>query len=179
MTPSQKRIAAASIAATIAAASPLIATLKKDEGFTVAAVQPVHGDRWTYGHGSTFKPDGSPVQSGDRISRIEADQLLRKTVADKYEAGINRCAGDIPVFPREKDVLIEIAYQNGVAGVCSYSIIDKFRAGQYEAGCISIMTIDKLQGRHCAKPENRYRKDGCNGLMNRRERQMKSCLGVV
>ena len=117
------------------------------------------------------------MQPGDTITREQADKLLRKTVKDKYEAGINRCAGDLMLLPREKDVLIELAYQNGVKAVCSYSIIPKFRAGNYEAGCASILTIDKLQGRHCSWPENRYRKDGCKGLMNRRERQYKACMG--
>lgn len=174
MTPNVKR----AIAATLVASATLFATLKGDEGFDGSAVQPVPGDRWTYGHGSTFKEDGSPVQRGDTITREQADKLLRKTVTDKYESGINRCAGDLMLYPHEKDVLVELAYQNGVKAVCSYSIITKFRAGNYEAGCASILTIDKLQGRHCSRPENRYRKDGCKGLMNRRERQYKACMGV-
>lgn len=174
MSPNAKRLAASAIVAGAA----LFATLKTDEGFDPIAVQPVPGDRWTYGHGETFGPDGSPVQRGDTITRERADTQLRKRIADQYEAGVNRCAGDVLMMPYEKDVLIEIAYQNGVAGVCSYSIIRKFRAGQYEEGCKSILTIDKLQGRHCSRPENRYRKDGCNGLMNRRERQYRSCMGT-
>lgn len=166
-------------AVTLVASSVLIATLKYDEGFTINAVQPVPNDRYTYGHGSTFKLDGSPVQAGDTITRIQADALLRKTVSDKYEAGINKCAGDLMLATYEKDILIELAYQNGVSAVCSYSIIRKFRAGEYKLACESILTIDKLNGRHCSRPENRHRKDGCNGLMNRRERQYKSCLGEV
>ena len=82
------------------------------------------------------------------------------------------------MLPREKAVLVRLAYQNGVRAVCGYSIIDRFRAGEYEAGCRTIVTIDKLQNRHCSLPENRYRKDGCNGLMNRREKQMRQCLGL-
>lgn len=164
-------------AITLVAGASLFATLKSDEGFDPVAVQPVPGDRWTYGHGETFRPDGSPVQKGDTITRARADTQLRMRVADQYEAGVNRCAGDLIVTQYEKDVLIEIAYQNGVAAVCSYSIIQKFRAGQYAEGCASILTIDKLKGRHCSKPENRYRKDGCKGLMNRRERQYRSCMG--
>ena len=173
MTPNSKR----ALAASLVAGAALFATLKGDEGFDGSAVQPIPGDRWTYGHGSTFKEDGALVQRGDTINREQADKLLRKTVTDKYEAGINRCAGDLMLYPHEKDVLIELAYQNGVKAVCGYSIIPKFRAGNYEAGCASILTIDKLQGRHCSRPENRYRKDGCKGLMNRRERQYKSCMG--
>lgn len=169
-----KRVAAV----LLVASTGLIATLKYDEGFDGQAVQPVPGDRWTYGHGETFRPDGFPVQQGDTITRERADKLLRKRVSDQYEAGVNRCAGDILMTQYEKDVLIEIAYQNGVSGVCSYSIIRKFRNGEYKAGCESILTIDKLQGRHCSRPENRYRKDGCKGLMNRRERQYRSCMGT-
>lgn len=174
MSPNVKRV----LAVTLVAGASLITALKSDEGFSPVAVQPVPGDRWTYGHGETFRPDGSPVKQGDTITRERADTLLRKRVNDQYEAGVNRCAGDILMTQYEKDVLIEIAYQNGVAGVCSYSIIRKFRAGQYEEGCKSILTIDKLKGRHCSRPENRYRKDGCNGLMNRRERQYRSCMGT-
>ena len=172
MTPTQR-----AIAVSLVASAALFATLKGDEGFDGRAVQPVPGDRWTYGHGSTFKEDGSPVRSNDKITREQADKLLRKTVADKYEAGINKCAGDLMLYQHEKDVLVELAYQNGVKSVCGYSIIAKFRAGDYEAGCKSILTIDKLQGRHCSRPENRYRKDGCKGLMNRRDRQYLSCIG--
>ena len=174
MSPNQKR----SLAAALVATSALFATLKSDESFDPIASRPVPGDRCTYGHGSTFGPTGAPVECGDTITREQADKLLRKTVADKYEAGINRCAGDLLVTPYEKDILVELAYQNGVSAVCSYSIIAKFRAGDYAAGCQSILTIDKLQGRHCSLPENRYRKDGCNGLMNRRERQYNKCMGA-
>lgn len=167
------------VAVSLVASAALFGTLKGEEGFDSQATQPVPGDRWTYGHGSTFKADGSPIQPGDTISRKQADKLLRKTVTDKYEAGINQCAGDLLLYPHEKDILVELAYQNGVRTVCGYSIITKFRAGDYGAGCASILTIDKLQGRHCARPENRYRKDGCKGLMNRQERQYTTCMGSV
>lgn len=82
------------------------------------------------------------------------------------------------MLPREKAILVRLAYQNGVRAVCGYSIISRFRTGEYEAGCKTIATISRLQGRDCALPENRYRKDGCNGLMNRREKQMRQCLGL-
>ena len=156
----------------------LVATqLIPEEGFEPVARPPIPGDRCTFGYGSTFHADGSPVECGETISRPAARDLLITTVKDRYEAGINACAGDIPMLPREKAILVRLAYQNGVRAVCGYSIIDRFRAGEYEAGCRTIITIDKLQNRHCSLPENRYRKDGCNGLMNRREKQTKECLG--
>ena len=157
----------------------LVATqLIPEEGYEPVARPPIPGDRCTYGYGSTFHADGTPVKCGDGITRQAASSLLTATVRDKYEAGINACAGDIPMLPREKAILVRLAYQNGVSAVCGYSIIRKFRAGDYEAGCRSILTIDYLQGRHCALPQNRHRKDGCNGLMNRREKQVRQCLGL-
>ena len=169
-----KRVAAAGLAV----AAIVSTTLTGDEGFEPIAKPPIPGDRCTYGYGSTFHADGSPVLCNEKIDRPAAKTLLIKTVSDKYEAAINRCAGDIPMLEREKAILVELAYQNGPNAVCGYSIIDLFRSGEYEAGCKTILTMDKLQGRHCSLPENRYRKDGCNGLMNRRERQVAACLGA-
>ena len=169
-----KRLAAASVVVAGLVATQLI----PEEGFEPVARPPIPGDRCTYGYGSTFHLDGTPVKCGEGISRQAAASLLTATVRDKYEAGINACAGDIPMLPREKAILVRLAYQNGVSAVCGYSIIRKFRAGDYEAGCRSILTISRLQGRNCALPENRHRKDGCNGLMNRREKQMRQCLGL-
>ena len=169
-----KRVAAGALVV----AAVVTAQLIPEEGFEPVARPPIPGDRCTYGYGSTFHADGSPVECGETISRGSARGLLITTVKDKYEAGINACAGDIPMLPREKAILVRLAYQNGVKAVCGYSIINRFRSGEYEAGCKTIITIDKLQNRHCSLPENRYRKDGCNGLMNRREKQMRQCLGL-
>lgn len=169
-----KRVAAGALVV----AAIVTAQLIPEEGFEPVARPPIPGDRCTYGYGSTFHADGSPVECGETISRGSARGLLITTVKDKYEAGINACAGDIPMLPREKAILVRLAYQNGVKAVCGYSIINRFRSGEYEAGCKTITTISRLQGRDCALPENRYRKDGCNGLMNRREKQMRQCLGL-
>ncbi len=169
-----KRVAAGALVV----AAVVTAQLIPEEGFEPVARPPIPGDRCTYGYGSTFHADGSPVECGETINRGSAQGLLITTVKDKYEAGINACAGEIPMLPREKAILVRLAYQNGVRAVCGYSIISRFRTGEYEAGCKTIATISRLQGRDCALPENRYRKDGCNGLMNRREKQMRQCLGL-
>lgn len=173
-----KRIAAGLIVAAGLVAAPLM----RQEGRVEEASRPVPGDRCTYGYGSTYHLDGSPVKCGEKIDRTEAKNLLIYKVENEYEAGINKCAGDIPMLDREKGVLVEIAYQNGVTNACNYDIVKLFRAGDYKAGCESIPkqldTIKALKGVHCSLPENRHRKDGCNGLMNRREDQMLRCLGL-
>lgn len=172
-----KRLAAGALVV----AGIAVAQLIPEEGFERVANPPIPGDRCTYGYGSTFHLDGTPVKCGESISRQAASDLLTATVRDRYEAGINACAGDIPMLPREKAILVRLAYQNGVTRTCGYRIIALFRAGDYEAGCKSILqldTIKALPGVHCSLPENRHRKDGCNGLMNRREKQVRQCLGL-
>ncbi len=42
--------------------------IKSFEGFKDTAYKPLPTDRWTYGYGSTFKLDGSPVQEDNFIS---------------------------------------------------------------------------------------------------------------
>lgn len=172
MSPNQKR----SLAAGLSVCAMVAASLMQEEGFDAVAVRPVPNDPCTVGHGSTIHADGSPVRCGETITRPEARKLLEFTVKNEYEAGINKCAGDIPMHPHEKAVLVRLAYQIGPEKVCRFSIIRLFRAGAYQAGCQTIPTIDLLHGRHCSRPENRYRKDGCNGLMNRRYEQMQQCL---
>lgn len=152
--------------------------LKQSEGFEPRAMQPVPGDEWTYGHGSTIKADGSPVRPGDSITRVEAHTLMSKQLASNYERIVKNCAGDILVTQGEYDALIDLAYHIGAGRVCMYSIVKLFRAGWYEDGCKSILTIDKLNGVHCAVPENRKKVVGCNGIMNRREKQFRTCMGA-
>lgn len=171
-----KRVIASGLAVAAIVATQLI----PEEGFEPIAKPPIPGDRCTYGNGSTFHADGSPVKCGETITRPEAKTLLITTVKDQYEAGINECAGDIPMLVREKATLVKVAYQNGVRRTCNYPIVKLFREGEYEAGCRSLLTLDTLKalpGVHCSLPENRHRPDGCNGLMNRREKQMAACLG--
>lgn len=158
------------------ASAALIASLAIAEGFSNTAIQPVPNDRWTYGHGSTYRADGSPVQPGDTITRAEARTLLVKTVDETYASAIKRCAGDVPMTQGEFDSLVDLAYNIGPASVCRFSMIPKFRAGDYEAGCKAILSIDKLQGVHCADPRNK-RVPGCKGVMNRRTHQYRICIG--
>ena len=168
-----KRIAAS----LLVASSALFASLEVSEGFVSKAMKPVPEDRWTYGYGSTFKADGSPVKPGDTINRTEARKLMEIKVRDEYQPVIHSCTQDILLSQGEFDALIDLAYNIGAEKVCRYSIIKKFRAGQYEAGCASILTIDMLNGKHCRLDNNIQKVPGCNGIMKRRNHQYQLCLG--
>ena len=168
-----KRIAASFLVAS----STLFASLEVSEGFVSKAMKPLPEDRWTYGYGSTAKLDGSPVKPGDSITRTEARQLMEIKIRDLYQPVIHRCTKDIPMSQGEFNSLLDLAYNIGAEKVCRYSIIKKFKAGQYEAGCQSILTIDMLNGKHCRQGNNLLTVPGCQGIMNRRNRQYRMCMG--
>ena len=165
-------------AAFLLASAALFTALESSEGFVPQAMKPVPGDRWTYGYGSTFRLDGSPVQPGDRISREGARALMKIKVRDEYQPVIHACAGDIPMTQYEFDVLIDLGYNIGAEKVCRYSIITKFRAGDYDAGCASILTIDWLNGKKCSVDNNVRKVPGCKGILNRRHDQFQMCKGA-
>ena len=148
------------------------------EGFVGSASPPVPGDRPTYGYGSTYRPDGSPVRQGDKITPEAARVLLKRDVANTYEAGVKRCAGDIPMHQYEFDFLVDVAYNMGVRTACASSMVTLFRAGEYAQGCDYILKYDKLLGVHCADPANAG-VQGCKGIMARRERQRRMCQGEL
>ena len=61
--------------ALLALSAVAFAGITLDEGFSGKASPPVKGDKPTYGFGSTMRPDGSPVRSGDTITPPAAIQL--------------------------------------------------------------------------------------------------------
>ena len=161
------------------ASASLFTALESSEGFVPQAMKPVPEDRYTYGYGSTFKLDGSPVQPGDRITRIEARKLMESKVRDEYQPIIQACVGDIPLSQGEFDALLDLGYNIGAKKVCGYSIIRKFRAGDYQAGCASILTIDWLNGKKCSVGNNIKKVPGCKGILNRRQHQFQMCKGNI
>ena len=172
---SVKRTAAAFLMASAA----LFTALESGEGFVPQAMKPVPEDRWTYGYGSTFRLDGSPVQPGDRITQKGARTLMEIKVRDEFQPIIHACAGDIPMTQYEFDALIDLSYNIGAQKVCGYSIIRKFRVGDYDAGCASILTIDWLNGKKCSVDNNVKKVPGCKGILNRRQHQYQMCKGIV
>lgn len=160
------------IAAALTISTTGLSFLVKNEGFTDRAVIPIPGDRPTYGYGSTFKADGTPVKMGDRISEPEARKLLHSTLKNQYEAGIHKCAGDIPMHQYEFDALVDAAYNLGVSTVCKSGMVRHFRAGEYEKGCQFFLKYKYAAGKDCSLPESK-----CMGVWKRRLAQVELCKG--
>lgn len=160
------------IAAALTVSTSGLSFLANHEGFTTKAVIPIPGDRPTYGYGSTFKADGTPVKMGDRISEPEARKLLHSTLKNQYEAGIHKCAGDIPMHQYEFDALVDAAYNLGVSTVCKSGMVRHFRAGEYEKGCQFFLKYKYAAGKDCSLPESK-----CMGVWKRRLAQVELCKG--
>jgi lysozyme len=107
--------------------------LWQHEGWTERAVIPVKGDVPTVGPGLTQRPDGSPVQMGDTIKPLEGAKRSLAHI-QKDEAGIKRCV-TAPLHQAEYDLMVDFAYQYGVAALCRSGIVREANAGNYSASC--------------------------------------------
>ena len=164
--------------AKITGASALVlASVMAHEHFAPVATIPVPNDPPTYAFGSTRKPDGSPVQLGDKINRSDAKFLLLVQMNEEYLEPLQKCAGDLELSKGEEAALLDLAWNIGADKVCKSTMVKKFRAKDYDGGCKAIYLFDRLHGRKCSLPQNRNRKDGCKGIMNRRDEQYKLCMG--
>lgn len=124
-----QRIAAASLS--ISAIG--FAGLAVHEGFTSKAVVPVQGDRYTVGFGSTFRDDGSPVQSGDTITPQQAIKRSLNHIA-KDETKLRQCV-KAPLHQYEYDTLVDHAYQYGVGATCSSLMVSLVNQEKYTEAC--------------------------------------------
>lgn len=176
MTPGRgKRVAATSLGASAA----LIAAIALHEGYDPIATRPVPNDPLTYGHGATRDAQGLPLEEGVTITRKEAKALLTTQVDNDYAEHIRKCARDVLMEQYEFDAVVDLAYNIGWPKVCNSTVLREFRAGNYITGCDAIYKFSHLHGRNCALPQNRNRRDGCRGIMARRDKQYAMCMGVA
>ncbi|HCQ9761330.1 TPA: lysozyme, partial [Acinetobacter baumannii] len=117
------------IAAVLAASAAFFVGVKNDEGFTSKPVVPVKGDRPTQGHGSTFKPDGSPVKMTDPpITRATADKWLRNDVA-KREVAFKDSLKGVKLSQAEYDLYLDFTYQYGIGAWTGSSMLKNLKVG--------------------------------------------------
>lgn len=107
--------------------------LTSQEGYTDEAVIPVKGDVPTYGFGMTRRPDGSPVQMGDKTTPAKALRMsLAHIKGDEVE--LKKCV-TADLHQAEYDLLVDHAYQYGPRTTCRSSIVASANAGNYAASC--------------------------------------------
>ncbi|HEE5399765.1 TPA: glycoside hydrolase family protein [Acinetobacter baumannii] len=161
------------IAAVLAASAAFFVGVKNDEGFTSKPVIPVKGDRPTQGHGSTFKPNGSPVKMTDPpITRATADMWLRNDVA-KREVAFKDSLKGVKLSQTEYDLYLDFTYQYGIGAWSSSSMLKNLKVGKYKAACDSLLKYKYVAKRDCS-----IRSNGCYGVWTRQVERHAKCIGA-
>lgn len=156
------------IGALTLSASALIG-LAINEGYTDRAIIPTKGDVPTLGFGTTTRPDGSPVQMGDRTNPVEALQRKQRDLV-KFEGALKRCVR-VPLHQAEYDVYVDHAYNVGTAGFCASTIVKRLNTQDYAGACDAILLWNRVGKQVCSEPGNKI----CWGLWERRLESHAKC----
>lgn len=125
-----------------------LALLREFEGFRANAY-PDPGSRdgkpVTIGYGSTRYADGRPIQLGDVITREQADELLRREVAETETA----VAGlvKVPLTQTQFDALVSFAFNVGIGALTRSTLLRLLNAGDYAGAADQLLRWDKNDGR--------------------------------
>lgn len=157
------------IAGLVFSAASLIG-LAVSEGYRDAAYIPTKGDVPTYGFGSTTRPDGSPVQMGDRTDPVQALQRKARDI-EKFEGALKACVR-VPLYQAEYDVYVDHAYNIGSGAFCASTIVKRLNAQDYAGACDAILMWRRVGQQDCSQPGNRI----CWGLWERRLAAHAKCM---
>lgn len=84
------------------------------EQFRENAYYDPKGKKWTYGHGFTFRPDGTSVQQGDTISEEDSEKML-DIVHQKNLKYINNLPAAKFMNNSHKAALLDLAFNIGAS----------------------------------------------------------------
>ena len=98
----------------------------------------------TIGYGSTAHGDGSPIKLGEKITRAQAKEYLRRDCA-KFEAAINRKVTG-PLNQNRFDALVSLVYNIGSGAFGKSSLRKKFNAGDIQGSADAFLLYTKAQG---------------------------------
>ena len=119
----------------------------------------------TIGWGSTMYKDGKRVKMGDVITQQQADELLEWEVKNKAGAIVD-LLHNIVLNQNQLDALISLAYNIGVSGFRSSTVLKRVRQNQND------QTIrDAFMMWNKVTDPKTDKKVECEGLTNRRRRE--------
>lgn len=146
------------VVASLALSASALVGIAVSEGYTDQAVQPLPGDKWTVGFGTT---DG--VKPGDRITPPQALERALRDVT-KFEGAVKQCV-TAPLYQYEYDAYVQLSYNIGSGNFCSSTLVKKLNAEDYAGACKEILRW------------NRFKGQPSKGLTARREREYAKCIG--
>lgn len=109
------------------------------------AFMPTKNDRPTIGYGSTFKPDGTPVKMGDKITASEAEAYFAHDLR-RFEDYINEVV-TIDLTQNQFDALVAFVYNVGTAAFRQGSVDDKLNARNFDAALATWAQYNKQAGK--------------------------------
>lgn len=149
-----------------AASAAALASIIGWEQYSGTAYMPTPNDRPTVGFGSTTRADGTPVRPGDKTDPVRAVQKAAAD-ADATARQIAACIGPVPLYQREWDSFVSLAYNIGPASFCGSTLVKLLHhtPPDYTGACKQILRWDKQAGRTLA------------GLTRRRQAEYQQCMG--
>lgn len=131
-----------------------------NEGYTEKAVIPIPGDVPTLGFGTT-----EGVKLGDKITPpVALERALRDVSKD--EGAVKRCV-KVPLSQNEYDAAIQLSYNIGQTAFCKSTVVRRWNAGDYAGGCEAFLMWNRVGGKVV------------QGLVNRRQKERRLCLGLA
>jgi lysozyme len=155
------------ISALALSASALVGLAMK-EGYTDKAIQPLPGDKWTNGFGSTTNAQGQALRPGDTTT---PPQALAQKLRDvrQFEGALKQCVS-APLTQGEFDSLVSLSYNVGAHAVCASTMVRLHNQGKHAEACAQFDRWTFYQGKDCRDPANR-----CSGLAKRRAEERAMC----
>lgn len=154
------------LVAGMALSAAALISIASSENYTEAAVVPTKGDRPTYGFGSTFREDGSPVRLGDRTNPVHALRVLRAHLL-REEPKFRDSLPGVALNQSEYDVYMDWVYQFGTGNWQISSMRTNLLAGKHEAACDSLLRWRKAGGYDCSTLVNGKPNKRCWGVWER------------
>ena len=144
-----------SIGALIVSASLLVG-VAVHEGYTGKAVQPLPGDKWTFGFGDTVG-----VHRGDTTNPVRSLIALESDL-DERKATLGRYI-HVPLTQYELDAYMDLAYNIGLHNFTSSTLLTELNKGHYQDACVQILRWGNYHGRFS------------EGLYRRRVEEFNTC----
>lgn len=144
---------------------------------------------YTWCYGDIYKEDGSRVKAGDVATSEYCDERSKKRLLKMNEDVAKLIKVDLDATDGHKLLGAHAHFADNV-GLPTYkasSILRLTNAGDLQGGCRAVLRYDVLRFNrgtpnevvvHCSNPamQARYGKQGCNGIMNRRNKEVARCL---
>ena len=115
------------------------------EQYRECAYLPTPNDRWTYGFGSTYRPDGEPVRRGDCISRMDAESLLASEIRH-IEHLITTDASPVLLRREWRAGLSSFVYNVGFGAYSRSTLRRHLLNRNWNGVCVEIVKWDKQRG---------------------------------